>query len=164
MATLHFICGKLASGKTTLARRLATQHAAALFCEDEWLTLLAVEINDFADFVRHSRRLRAALEPHAIQLLRLGTSIVFDFAGNTPGERGWVRSIFETAQADHVLHVIDASDELCRAQLQLRNETKPEGIYYGKVTEAVFDAVTRHFVLPSDDEGFRVTLYEGGRS
>ena len=40
MATLHFICGKAASGKTTLARSLAVQHAAAVSCEDEWLTLL----------------------------------------------------------------------------------------------------------------------------
>ena len=36
-ATLHLICGKAASGKTTLARRLAAEHAAVLFCEDKWL-------------------------------------------------------------------------------------------------------------------------------
>ena len=30
----------------------------------------------------------------------------FDFAGNTPNDRAWVRSIFESADADHVLHYI----------------------------------------------------------
>jgi hypothetical protein len=40
MATLHFICGKAASGKTTLARELAARHGAVVFVEDEWLTLL----------------------------------------------------------------------------------------------------------------------------
>jgi predicted kinase len=37
---LHFICGKAASGKTTLARELAARYAAVLFGEDEWLTRL----------------------------------------------------------------------------------------------------------------------------
>jgi predicted kinase len=34
MATLHFICGKAAAGKTTLARTLAAQPGAALFVEE----------------------------------------------------------------------------------------------------------------------------------
>ena len=63
MATLHFICGKAASGKTTLARELAARHAAVLFGEDEWLTLLDAEINSLADHMRHSKRLKAALAP-----------------------------------------------------------------------------------------------------
>jgi hypothetical protein len=63
MATLHFICGKAASGKTKLARELAARHAAVLFGEDEWLTLLDAEINSLADHVRHSKRLKAALAP-----------------------------------------------------------------------------------------------------
>jgi predicted kinase len=164
MATLHFICGKAASGKTTLARELAEQHAAVVFCEDEWLTLLDARIDSLADFSRHSSRLRAALAPHAIQLLELGTSIVFDFAGNTPKDRAWVRSIFEAAGADHVLHFIVASDELCKVRLRLRNETKPEGLYYGTVTEATFESVTRYFVPPSDQEKFQVKRYEAADS
>src|SRR6185312_6839581 len=87
MATLHFICGKAASGKTTLARELAARHAAVLFGEDEWLTLLDVEINSLADHVRHSKRLKAALAPLAVRLLQLGVPIVFDFAGNAPNDR-----------------------------------------------------------------------------
>ena len=126
MATLHFICGKAASGKTTLARELVARHAAVLFCEDEWLTLLEAQINNLADFAICSKRLRAALAPHAVRLLQLGMPIVLDFAGNTPKDRAWVRSIFESADADHVLHCILASDELCKARLRLRNATKPE--------------------------------------
>ena len=160
MATLHFICGKAASGKTTLARNLAAQQGAALFVEDEWLTRLEAQIATLADFVHHARRLRAALAPHAIQLLRIGTSVVFDFAGNTPNDRAWVRSIFESANADHVLHYIVASDESCKARLRLRNETKPEGLYFGFVSEDRFDEVTRYFTPPSDQEKFHVMYYD----
>jgi predicted kinase len=159
MATLHFICGKAASGKTTLARQLVTAHAAVLFCEDEWLTLLKAEIDSLADFVRYARRLRAVIAPLAARLLRLGVSVVFDFAGNTPNDRAWVRSIFEAADADHVLHVIAASDEVCKTRLRLRNETKPEGLYYGFVGEDRFEEVTKFFVPPSNQENFRLIWY-----
>jgi predicted kinase len=164
VATLHFICGKAASGKTTLARRLASQHAAIVFCEDEWLTHLDATISNLADDVHHTSRLRAALAPHAAELLRHGVSIVFDFAGNTAKDRAWVRSIFEAAGADHMLHEIVASDALCKARLRLRNETKPEGIYFGPVTENQFDEVTRHFVAPSLQEGFKITTYQADAS
>ena len=86
--------------------------------------------------------------------------IVFDFAGNTPNDRAWVRSIFESADADHVLHYIVASDELCKARLRLRNETKPEGLYFCVVSEERFDEVTRYFAPPSDQEHFHVIYYE----
>lgn len=160
MATLHFICGKAGSGKTTLARKLGAQHAAIVFCEDEWLSYLDATINNLADYVRHTRRLRTALAPHATELLRRDISIVFDFAGNTSKDRAWVKSIFEAAGADHMLHEIVASDVLCKARLRLRNETKPEGIYFGTVTEAQFDEVTGYFVSPSPHEGFKITTYE----
>ena len=95
MATLHFICGKAGSGKTTLARKLAAQHAAIVFREDEWLSYLDATINNLADYVHHTKRLRTALAPHATELLRRDISIVFDFAGNTSKDRAWVKSIFE---------------------------------------------------------------------
>jgi hypothetical protein len=63
MAILHFICGKAASGKTMPARELMASHAAVMFGEDEWLTLLDAEINSLADHVRHSKRLKAVLAP-----------------------------------------------------------------------------------------------------
>lgn len=72
-------------------------------------------------------RRRAALTPHATELLEIGTSVVFDFAGNTPEDRAWVRSIFESGGAGYMLHVIVASDELCMARLSQRNEIKPDG-------------------------------------
>ena len=146
------------SSKILLARELAARHAAVMFGEDEWLTLLDAEINSLADHVRHSKRLKAVLAPLCIRLLQLGVPIVFDFAGNTPKDRAWVRSIFENANADHVLHYITASDELCKARLRLRNQTKPEGLYFGFVGEDRFDEVTRYFTPPSDQEKFHVTF------
>jgi predicted kinase len=105
-ATLHFISGRLASGKTTLARRLADQEGVVLICEDVWLAKLSDGISSFEDYLKWSRRCRSVIGPLVIQILRAGTSVVFDFAGNTQAERTWVRSLFEEAQVKHVLHYL----------------------------------------------------------
>ena len=40
MPTLHLLCGKIASGKSTLANTLAAEHAAIVLSEDHWLAQL----------------------------------------------------------------------------------------------------------------------------
>jgi predicted kinase len=159
-ATLYCIYGTIAAGKTTLARRLAAQHGAVLLCEDEWLVRLEAEINSFDDFRKHARRLRAAIGPHVVELLRLGVSVVLDFAANTMNDRAWIRSLFEAADAGHELHVIEIPEEVCRARLRARNEARPEGLYFGFVPEEMFEPVRRLIVPPSEAEGFNVIRHE----
>jgi predicted kinase len=154
--TLYCIYGNIAAGKTTLARKLAAQHGAVLICEDEWLVRLEVEIASFDDFRKHARRLRAAIGPHVVELLQLGTSVVLDFAANTENDRAWLRSLFEAANAAHELHVIEAPEDVCKARLRTRNETKPEGLYFGHVPEDFFGPVTSLIVPPAETEGFNV--------
>src|SRR5690348_14325581 len=108
MATLHFICGKAGAGKTMLARQLGRTHSAVVFCEDEWIDTLGFEVRLLEDFARASAKWRSLIGPLASELLRRGVSVVFDFAGNTIKSRQWVRAVFEAADADHVLHVIEA--------------------------------------------------------
>jgi predicted kinase len=158
-ATLYCIYGTIAAGKTTLARKLAAQHGAVLLCEDEWLVRLEAEINNFYDFRTQARRLRAAIGPHVVELLRLGTSVVLDFPANTVNDRAWIRSLFAAANAAHELHVIEAPEDVCRARLRARNETKPEGLYFGHVPEETFGPVTRLIVPPAEAEGFRVVRH-----
>jgi predicted kinase len=160
IATLYCIYGNIAAGKTTLARKLAAQHGAVLLCEDEWLVRLEAEIASFEDFRKHARRLRAAVGPHVTELLRLGTSVVLDFAANTVKDRAWIRSLFEAANAAHELHVIEASEDVCKARLRARNATKPQGLYFGHVPEAFFGPVTGLLVPPAEDEGFHVIRHQ----
>jgi predicted kinase len=156
MATLHFICGKAGSGKTTLARELGRTLPAAVFCEDEWVSTLGFEIGSLDDFLSASSKCRSLMGPLASDLLRLGVSVVFDFAGNTKKSRRWVRSVFEAAHADHVLHVLEATDAQCLANIHQRNDEKPPGVYWGQVSDETFHAVTVYFEPPEPEEGFRV--------
>ncbi|CAN5825658.1 hypothetical protein BH11PSE3_BH11PSE3_29630 [soil metagenome] len=156
MAALHFICGKAGAGKTTRARTLGLALPAVVFCEDEWITRLGFEVRSLEDFLTASTRCRAVIGPLAIDLLRLGISVVFDFAGNTPKSRHWVRGLFEQAGADHVLHVIELSDEACLANIHRRNDERPSGVFWGPVSDEMFHAVTAYFEPPQPEEGFHI--------
>ncbi|MEA5598036.1 ATP-binding protein [Rivularia sp. UHCC 0363] len=157
--TLHFFCGKMASGKSTLARSIAEENNAVLIAEDDWLSkLYPEEINDFDDYLKYSPRLKAILVQHIQYLLLQGISIVLDFPGNTPKQRNWFRSIFDSVQANHLLHYVAASDELCKQQLKMRSQEKSEGSAF--TTDAEFEAVTKYFQPPTPEEKFNIKTYQ----
>jgi predicted kinase len=154
-AKLIFLCGKMAAGKSTLARELARRENAILLVQDEFLDhLFPGEITDIPGFVEYSSRLKNALMPHVCALLSKGISVVLDFPGNTTAQRAWFRELFERANAKHELHFVDASDAVCKSQLKERTKHLPPGTPW--TTEAEFDAITGYFRPPSEDEGFHV--------
>jgi predicted kinase len=158
-ATLYFMCGKMAAGKSTRARELARARSAVLLVQDEFLdALYPGEIRTIHDFVKYSARLRDALAPHVRDLLARGVSVVLDFPGNTRAQRQWFRDLFEGAGAEHELHFIDAPDDLCKRQLRQRSEGLPAGADW--TTDAEFDAVTAYFQAPAEDEKFNVIRHE----
>ncbi len=156
--TLHFICGRLAAGKTTLARQIALREPAVLFCEDVWLSKLSDGIRTFEDYLQWSRRCRSVMGPLIVEILKTGSSVVLDFAGNTSAERLWVRSLFESAAAPNVLHVLDVPEEECLSRLNRRNETKPEGLYFASISEEEFRAICKYFQPPLQEEGFQLRM------
>jgi predicted kinase len=159
VATLHFIAGKAGAGKTTLAREIAPTAPAILFCEDEWMARLEGPIENLEQYLAAARKIRSVIAPLAVDLLKLGTSVVFDFAGNAVADRRWVRSIFESSGADHQLHYIPATDETCKARVRQRNATQPDGLFFGNVTDQQVDEVNKYFSPPCADEGFIVVIH-----
>lgn len=121
--TLYLLCGKIASGKSTLARQLAVAPATLLISMDHRMsTLFPIENQTIEDFTRLSARLRAAMGPHVADILRQGLSVVFDFPANTVSWRSWTRSVINEADVAHELHVLDVPDALCKKRLRQRNE------------------------------------------
>jgi predicted kinase len=158
------ICGKIAAGKSTLARRLADAPATILISEDVWLaTLYRDEQRTVAEYARNARRLREVMGGHIEDLLRAGLSVVLDFPANTVANRQWMRGLFEKADAGHRLHVIDVPDAVCKARLLQRNAA---GTHEFTVSDAEFDEITGYLVPPSADEGFETIVYRdaGSRS
>lgn len=158
-ATLYFMCGKMAAGKSTYARQLARDHNALLLAQDDFVAaLFPGEIHDIPSFVKYSGRVKNALSGLICDLLSRGISVVLDFPGNTRNQRQWLRNLCERANVDHELHYIDASDDLCKRQLRQRSEALPAGSAW--TTDAEFDLITAYFQPPADDEHFNVVRRE----
>jgi predicted kinase len=155
--TLYLLCGKIAAGKSTLAKRLAAPPATLLISQDHWLSILfPTENRTIDDFARLSARLRAAMAPHVVDILRQGLSVVLDFPANTLSHRAWMRSLITEADVAHELHVLDFPDAVCKERLRQRNEG---GKHPYQVNEATYDLFTSYFVLPTPDEGFNIVVH-----
>ncbi|HLO47976.1 MAG TPA: ATP-binding protein [Kamptonema sp.] len=156
---LFFFCGKMAAGKSTLAREIAQREDAVLVVQDEFLSkLFPGEVVDIPTFIKYSSRLKDTLAPHICSLLSKGISVVLDFPGNTRMQRAWFRELFERAIADHELHYVDVTDELCKRQLRERSKELAEGSAF--TSDAEFDAITKYFQAPADDENFNVIRHQ----
>lgn len=152
--TLHMLCGKVASGKSSLAAELARGESCVLIAEDDWLaTLFADQMSSLGDYVRASAKLRTIMGPHVAELLNAGLSVVLDFPANTVNTRDWMRGILDQSQASHLLHVLDVPDEVCLQRLQARNA---QGDHPFSATEAQFNQLSKHYEPPSSREGFEI--------
>ncbi|WP_321315293.1 ATP-binding protein [Halarcobacter sp.] len=155
---LHFMCGKMAAGKSTLSKKLAKEYNAIILSEDKLLKMLYPnEIITLQDYVKYSTRLKETLTQHIIELLEKGNEVILDFPANTITQRQWFKKLFETAEVEHIMHYINRSDEVCKQQLKKRNEkiSKDEPL----IDEATFDAITKYFQEPSNSEKFNIKEY-----
>jgi len=156
-ATLHLLCGKIASGKSTLAAQLGALPGYVVISEDKWLVALYQdEMQSVADYVRIAAKLREAMMPHLVALLDAGVSVVLDFPANTRANRDWMRTVIQASNADHRLHYLDVSDALCKSRLHARNQG---GEHAFSATDEQFALITRYFEPPQEEEGFNLVRH-----
>ncbi|CAK7018732.1 AAA family ATPase [Morganella morganii] len=149
-ATLHFLCGKIASGKSTLAQQLVRGQQAVLLSEDTWLAVLYPgQITQLTDYIEKSSLLKSALELHLVTLLRQGVTLVLDFPANTPVQRRWLKGLAEQAGCSYCCHVLDVGDEECKRRLAARNLSGENPF---TTSAEQFDLITAHFSYPSEEE------------
>ncbi len=155
--TLQLLCGKNASGKSTLAAQLSRASHTVLIAEDDWLAALYPgEMSSIADYVRNAARLQNAMGPHVASLLRAGTSVVLDFHANTLARRQWMRGLLNASKVAHTLHYLQVADALCIARLHVRNASDAHAF---AATEEQFLAISKYFVAPTAEEGFHVVVH-----
>ncbi len=157
-STLHMVCGKIASGKSTLTKQLAAQDNTVLIAEDDWLSsLYGEELSSIQDYVRCTRKLRTAMAPHVAALLNAGVTVVLDFQANTVDARAWIRGILDASGATHELHVLDVPDAVCLARLRERNA---QGEHPFAPTEEQFYQFSQFYVPPTPEEGFNIVEHQ----
>ncbi len=103
------ICGLPASGKSTLARRLAPKIPGVRLDKDEWVTRLGADVWDDAFRVRIERQLWALAQ----ELLALGQSVILEWGHWARVERDEKRLGARSLGVGVELHFLDAPlDEL----------------------------------------------------
>ena len=131
--------------------------ATLLISEDHWTShLFSDDLQTIDDYGRLSGRLRAAMGPHVVDILRQGLSVVLDFPANTVSNRNWMRSLISEANAAHQLHLLDVPDTVCKQRLRQRNQS---GEHPFQVSEAEYDLFTSYFGPPGPGEGFKVIVH-----
>jgi predicted kinase len=157
-AVLHMVCGKIASGKSTLTARLGDAPRTVLVSEDKWMACLYPnEIHTLTDYASRAARMRMVLTEHIQALLVAGISVVLDFPFNTASTRAWGYSLFQAIDCEHRLHYLDVSDEICKSRLMARNVS---GEHPFQTSEEQYVQISRYFVPPELSEGFHIIAYD----
>ncbi|WP_395598727.1 AAA family ATPase [Pseudomonas sp. A1437] len=155
---LHLMSGKIASGKSTLAKSLASERSAILMSEDYWLSrLYPDQIHSVADYVRLARQIRALVGPLVTDVLKAGVTVILDFPANTPEDRQWLCGLADAAEIPHCFHYIEVDDETsCRGRLHQRNGRAEHEF---AASDAEFDLITSYFRAPDADEGIQIKIH-----
>jgi len=153
---LIFFCGKMGAGKSTKSIEIAQDRNAVLLSEDEWLeSLYPNRVRSLDDYVKYSNLIKPQIKKLVQSILVAGTDVVMDFPANTKSQREWFRGIFSEIDAPHNMVYIELPNDVCLEQIGKRRIEQPERA--ATDTVEVFEAVTKHFVVPVPEEGFTTT-------
>jgi predicted kinase len=145
-ARLILTCGLPGAGKTTLAKRLATERSAVRLTQDEWLVALGSNPWDQPTQVMVEKELWRLTQ----EILRLGLSVVLDFGLWARVERDEFRTVARSLGVGVELHYLDApTDELWR-RIDARNSEPPWDSY--PISRAHLDEWRASFQAPDEIE------------
>ena len=146
VATLFLIVGLPGAEKTMRAKELAAKHRALQLTPDEWMIPL------FGDSMADGKRfvLEGRLISVALQVLRLGTSVVLDFGLWGRDERSALRWLARSAGTSCRVVYLPVDKDVQLARISHRQATTPHRTF--PITEADVDAWREQFQVPDAAE------------
>ncbi len=154
-ATLHVIFGPCGAGKTTYAHALARREGAVAFVLDEWgARLFGPDVQgplDFGWMLERLGRCNALIWSTATAVLAAGTSVVLDVGAMRRADRARIGQIAQEKGLSMQWHFVDAPQEVRRARVAGRNETKGE-TFAREVPPEMFDMIEGLYEAPAPAE------------
>jgi predicted kinase len=150
MATLYLICGLPCAGKTTFAKRMASEWRALRLSPDEWhVGLFGQDIGSADHYKRHDW-IEAKLFELAEHCLVLGVNVILDFGSWERRERDEFRSRAKRLGARSELHYVECTEAELFRRLAERN-ARPDNETF-VIPESEVRDLARRFQVPSQDE------------
>lgn len=113
-------CGKICSGKSTLAQKLRLEYKAVILSVDDiTLALLGQDSGDKLD--GYVEKLKAYFFEKSVEITETGTNVILEWGFWTKAERDQARKYYTDRGIAFEFHYIDISDEEWERRLKKRN-------------------------------------------
>lgn len=156
MAHVHLVIGPVGAGKSTFARGLAQEQAAARLTLDEWMAVLygaderPVE-GRIAWYVERTERCLELIWRHTLQLVRTETPVVLEIGLIQREARQRFYGRLDEHALEHSVYVVDAEREVRRARVLRRNRERGD-TFSLEVPMEFFELASDLWEAPDDVE------------
>ena len=146
------ICGKVCSGKSTLAALLkASENAVVLSCDEVVFSLFGEDFGERHDEV--TGRIKKYLCKKAAEIAHMGGNVILDWGFRSRSERQHMRRFFEIGEIRTVLYYVDVSDEQWRKNIKYRNDSVTNGnIAEHYIDDVMAERSAEQFEIPDESE------------
>ena len=149
MATVHLLCGRPGSGKTTFARELEDTHKAVRYTYDEWIVQLYGRSPE--QFETLFNRVSNLIWRIAMRNLALGTDVILDKGFWYKRDRENARQAATAIGAGSKLYFLDAPIDVLRKRIITRSKSDQDSLW---INDQAFTEFITRFEPPSNDEDF----------
>ena len=153
MGKVILICGKIGSGKTTYAKKLAEELQAVNISQDElMLGLFGAELynNEPDEYEKYSSKVEYYVKRKAGEAARAGAIVICENGFWLRSERDALRSFYRAMGVSCELHYMDTPEDVRLQNIRFRNDA----IRQGNLDFFLADErdVTHPFEIPDDCE------------
>lgn len=135
---IYAMTGGNGSGKTTYALKISKEKGAKFFSLDKTIKDFNQPIQSYEDYMFYFQQALDLMSSQAIQFLKEGDSVVFDFGGGM-ATREWLRQIVKSSGAEVEIYHLEVPLEERRRRIQKRNLEKQKDVYFFHMDDEHFD-------------------------
>lgn len=152
MAKVFLMCGKICSGKSTYAKKLAeTKNAVILSVDEIMLAIFGQDSGENHDI--YVKRIQAYLYKKTLDLVASGINVILDFGFWTKQERTNVKEFFQARNVSFEFHYLNISQSEWKKRIEKRNiEVSQKGFNAYFVDEGLEKKFEELFEQPEKDE------------
>ena len=152
MAMVHIMCGKICSGKSTLAKKLCDECKGVILSVDE-ITLSLFGAHPGESHDEYVLKCEKFLYKKSLEIMNQGINVILDWGFWTKKERDEAKWFYRNNNVMYKFYYLDISDTEWKKRIKKRNKDILEKGYEAYfVDEGLAQKFQRIFEIPNFDE------------